>query len=73
MSRYEIHYFNLHARGELPRFILEYSKADYEDVVIEDWDDEAPEKSEWLNTLKEETPLGYIPVLVEHKNGQEFK
>ncbi|KAL1919168.1 uncharacterized protein VTP21DRAFT_2550 [Calcarisporiella thermophila] len=70
MAKYEVHYFPVHGLGELPRLMLEYAKADYENVFIEDW--RKPGATQWLNEIKDKTPLGHIPVLVKKENGEEF-
>ncbi|KAL1919146.1 uncharacterized protein VTP21DRAFT_2528 [Calcarisporiella thermophila] len=71
--RYEIHYFPIHARADLPRLMLEYRQADYINVFVDDY--RGPNATrKWLDDEKIKTPLGHLPVLVEKgADGKEFK
>jgi glutathione S-transferase len=51
---YKLTYFNLRARGELPRLLFAAAGVEYEDIRIE--------HSRWPE-LKPETPFGQLPVL----------
>nr|ABV01122.2 glutathione S-transferase [Haliotis diversicolor] len=54
MPSYKYTYFNLRARGEIPRLILKTAGADFEDNRVE--------FSEWP-ALKEQTPFGQLPFI----------
>jgi glutathione S-transferase len=57
MTRYTLTYFDMRGRAEPVRLVLSYVGADFEDrgISADDWP-----------AMKPTTPLGQIPVLVEH-------
>ncbi|KAJ3304828.1 hypothetical protein HDU76_005108, partial [Blyttiomyces sp. JEL0837] len=58
-TTYTVVYFNIRARAELSRFILEKGKAT--------WNDETPD---WP-AAKAEMPFGQVPLLIEKVDGKE--
>ncbi|ORX98790.1 glutathione S-transferase [Basidiobolus meristosporus CBS 931.73] len=76
-TRYELFYFNLPARAEAIRFLLEYGKADWTERNPVDF-----EIAPYLTTVpfqnwaeeKPTTPFGCLPVLTVHReDGSEFQ
>ncbi|KAJ3135966.1 hypothetical protein HK100_002154 [Physocladia obscura] len=59
-SSYEVHYFGVRGKGELPRIILAYGGATWKNEVPKSWAE-----------VKDSTPFGQLPLLVEKNDGKE--
>merc|ERR1712127_147066 len=64
MAEYELEYFDLRARGEVPRLLFAVAGVKYTDKRVKpaDW----PER-------KPHTPRGQMPILTVKENGKEFQ